>query len=83
MSSGELRDDLDTVPDLRGCAAIFAAVAPPGAREMPSIPPVAGASPNITTAPRSAPIRRGSRALSNEFPSDCLAFGEVAKCGFD
>jgi hypothetical protein len=39
---------------------------------MPSISPVAGASPNVTTAPRSAPIRHGSRALANEFPMIAL-----------
>ena len=52
-----------------GCADIFTAVAPPGAREMPLYPACCRCGRNVTTSPRSTPIRRGSRALWGEFPS--------------
>ena len=51
-----------------GCEDIFTAVAPPGAREMPLYPACYRCGLNVTSAPRSPPIRRGSPALRGEFP---------------
>jgi hypothetical protein len=59
MSSGELETTSTPRPS-SACAAILAAVTPPGAREMPSIPPVAGTSLNVTGLSGGAYFRRAA-----------------------